>query len=169
MKGLHILLRSLIFFLTWLWSLMWNKRGNTRINMQQPAMHASAKCLKLKLQVFQIIKQKYTMNNDNIYKFDSIGGEFIYIYKALCVCVCPFVTLCLSPRGQTFLTHRRGGTNIYVGGGGGYDEMLLTRRWMWAKLTFLWAKRTFFSVKQASSPQELESLGARRVLNSIII
>ena len=27
------------------------------------------------------------------------------------------------PVGKTFLTHRRGGANIYVGGSGGYDDV----------------------------------------------
>ena len=50
----------------------------------------------------------------------------------MCVCVC-VSHFCLSPGGQTFLTHRReGGTNIFasrggqkffVGGGGGYDDV----------------------------------------------
>ena len=38
--------------------------------------------------------------------------------------VCPRgQTICLSPGGQTFLTHRRGGGDIFVGGGGGYVDV----------------------------------------------
>ena len=76
----------------------------------------------------------------------------IYIYKALCesVSVSPIVcprgqTICLSPGGQTFLTHRRGGgvqtfltqkgwggqtcfthrgdNFFFAGGGGGFDDV----------------------------------------------
>ena len=50
----------------------------------------------------------------------------IYIYKALCPSVrCPLLfvprgqTICLSPGGQTFLTHSWGGTNIFLVRGGG--------------------------------------------------
>ena len=34
------------------------------------------------------------------------------------------VTFCLSPGGQTFLSHsKRGGQTFFVGGRGGYDEV----------------------------------------------
>ena len=73
------------------------------------------------------------------------GQTFIYIYKALCLSVCPSVTLlfvpggqtiCLSPGGQTFFTHRWGGqTNCLSPGdkhfshtsGGGTNKLFVPR------------------------------------------
>ena len=59
----------------------------------------------------------------------------VYIYKTLRLSVIKSVMFCLSPGGQTFLTHRRGGDkhfshtgrrgdkHYFVGGSGAYDDV----------------------------------------------
>ena len=90
-----------------------------------------------------------------------------YVSEWVTFCLSPGgQTICLSPGGQTFFTHRWGGDKHFWHTGGDKHFMLkmlvvmmmsMGRRRMWAKRTLLWAKR-------ASSPQELEFLGARRAL-----
>ena len=66
------------------------------------------------------------------------------IYTALCLSRSQSVMFCLSPEGQTFLSHRRGGDKHFshTGGDKHFLEvveamMMLMKRWMGAKKTFL--------------------------------
>ena len=106
------------------------------------------------------------------------------IYKALrspvTFCLSPAgQSICLSPGGETFLTHRRGGGKHFCNEGGQTflhwrGAGILSWRWRW--LLWCWScwregckmwrkwKQTFLWAKWTSSLQELEFIGASRVL-----